>query len=53
MCAEKDPSPVKPRRQIKSDYVVPTTKKRQALAWEVRTAMHERRPIKSTLRNYD
>jgi len=43
--SQKDPEPVLPRRKITSDYVVPTTKKRRALAWEVRTALHERRPI--------
>jgi len=43
--SQKDPEPVLPRRKITSEYVVPTTKKRRALAWEVRTALHERRPI--------
>ena len=48
----RDPEPVKPGRRITSDYIVPTTKKRQALAWEVRTALHEKRPVSANLKHF-
>ena len=48
----RDPEPVKPGRRITTDYVVPTTKKRQALAWEVRTALHEKRPISANFKHF-
>ena len=45
MCAERENQAVKPGRKITTDYVVPTTKKRQALMWEVRCALHNRQVI--------
>jgi len=45
MCAERENQAVRPGRKITTDYVVPTTKKRQALMWEVRTALHNRQVI--------
>ena len=45
MCAERENSFVPPGRKITTDYVVPTTKKRQALMWDVRTALHNRQVI--------
>ena len=45
MCAENDHS-TRPksagRRILPSDYIIPSTKKRQALVWDVRTALHNR-----------
>lgn len=47
ICYDRDPEPIRPRRQIKpSSYVVPTTKKRQAMRWDVRVALHNREMIK-------